>query len=265
MHLDVLDQYRSGSSPVHRLDPRVKLVCTVAFVLAAALMPDGAWASLAALAVLWLAAALFSEVPLALLLRRGLVAAPFALAALTVLFTLPGEPLVVLPLGRWQVMVTDAGAVRFATILLKSWLSVLMAVLLAATTTFPDIVRAMHSLRVPGVLVAVIAFAFRYIFVLGDEALRLLRAREARMAAAPAGQRSGGSVAWRARVVGQMAGSLFVRSIARSERVYHAMASRGYTGELRWLDPPRARRSDWIVAIVSVGLLVLIGLFGRFV
>ncbi|MCS6844296.1 MAG: cobalt ECF transporter T component CbiQ [Caldilineales bacterium] len=265
MHLDILDQYRGGASPVHRLDPRVKLVCTVAFILVAALMPDGAWGGLAALAALWLAAALFSEVPLALLLRRGLVALPFALAALTVLFTVPGEPLVALSLGRLQIAVTDAGAVRFATILLKSWLSVLMAVLLAATTTFPDIVRAMHSLRVPGVLVAIIAFAFRYLFVLGDEALRLLRAREARMAAAPAGGRSGGSIAWRAQVVGQMAGSLFVRSIARSERVYHAMASRGYRGELRWLDPPRAQRWDWAVAGAFLGLLLLIGIVARVV
>jgi cobalt/nickel transport system permease protein len=105
-------------------------------------------------------------------------------------------------------------------------------------------------------LVGVIAFMYRYIFVLGDEGLRLMRARESRMATGAAGQKSGGSIAWRARVVGSMAGSLFVRSLARSDRVYQAMASRGYTGELRWLDQPRLL--PWHVAWGTVFLLVLV-------
>jgi cobalt/nickel transport system permease protein len=256
MHFDVLDQYRAAESPVHQLDARVKLLCTLAFILACALTPDGAWLAFGALAVLWLATALLSDVPLALLLRRGLVALPFALAAVTVLFTLPGEPLLVIPLGRWELTISDAGLVRFLTIMLKSWLSVLMALLLSATTTFPDILRAMRDLHVPNVLVGVIAFMYRYIFVLADEALRLLRAREARMAIGPAGRHSGGSIAWRAKIVGGMAGNLFVRSFTRSERVYQAMASRGYAGELRWLSRPRLER--WHIAWGALFLTVLL-------
>ncbi len=258
MHFDVLDQYRAAESPVHRLDARVKLFCALAFILAAALTPDGAWLAFAALAALWLATVLLSDVPATLLLRRGLVALPFALAAVTVLFTLPGQPLLVIPMGQRRLTISDAGLIRFLTIMLKSWLSVLMALLLSATTTFPDILRAMHGLRVPNVLVGVIAFMYRYIFVLADEALRLMRAREARMAAGPAGQRSGGSVIWRAKVVGGMAGNLFVRSFARSERVYQAMVSRGYAGELRWLDKPQLQpwHLRWAALFLTVLLLV---------
>ena len=53
----------------------------------------------------------------------------------------------------------------------------------------------------PSILTTIIAFLYRYLFVLADEVFRLMRARESRSAAVP-GQRSGGSVAWRAGVAG---------------------------------------------------------------
>lgn len=267
MHVNVLDQFQSGESPIHRLDPRVKLVGALSFILAAALTPDGAWLAFVALFVLWLALVLMSDVPLGLLLRRGLVALPFAAAAVTVLFTLPGQALltVQVPLFGWQLTVTDAGLVRFVTIMLKSTVSVLMATLLAATTTFPDLLRAMRGIGIPNVLVGTIAFMYRYIFVLADEVLTMLRARDARSAIGPAGQKAGGTVFWRARIVGGMVGSLFVRSLARSERVYQAMASRGYAGELRWLDKPQVRPLDIVWLMVMVLVLLLIQLWARLV
>lgn len=260
MHIHVLDQYQGGDSPVHHLDPRVKLVAALAFILACALTPSGSWLAFLALAMLWLSVVLLADVPAMLLVRRGLVALPFALAAVTLLFTVPGEPLVLIqvPVSDWRITISDAGLIRFVTIMLKSWLSVLMALLLTATTAFPDILRAMRSIGIPKVLVAVIAFMYRYIFVLGDEALRLMRAREARMAAGPLGTKEGGSLAWRARVVGGMAGSLFVRSLSRSDRVYQAMASRGYTGELRWLSKPHLEARDALWGGAFLVLLTLI-------
>lgn len=263
MHIDVLDQYRHADSPLHRLDPRIKLVTVLAFILAAALTPDGAWLAFAALGLLWFSATLLADVPPLLLLRRGLVALPFGLAAVTVLFTLPGEPLWAIPLGKGQLAISDAGLIRFLTIMLKSWVSVLMALLLSACTTFPDILRAMRGIGIPKVLVGVISFMYRYIFVLADEALRLMRAREARMAAGPAGQRSGGGIAWRAKIVGVMAGNLFVRSFTRSERVYQAMIARGYRGELLWLDKPHVRPPDVLAGALFILLLTLIQVLAR--
>lgn len=267
MHINLLDQFQSGDSPVHRLDGRVKLLGALGFILAAALTPDGAWLAFVALFVLWLALVLMSDLPPGLLLRRGAVALPFAAAALTVLFTLPGQALltVQLPLTGWQLTISDAGLIRFVTILLKSGLSVLMAALLTAATTFPDLLRAMRGVGIPAALVGVIAFMYRYIFVLADEAQAMLRARAARSAAGPAGQKAGGTVIWRARVVGGMVGSLFVRSLARSERVYQAMVSRGYAGELRWLDRPQLRAMDVVWLAIMALVLVLIQLWARLI
>lgn len=250
MHVHLLDQYHSGQSPVHRLDARLKVLLTLGFIVVCSLTPAGRWRTFAALALLWLVSALTARVPLPLLLRRSLVALPFTLAAATLLVTTPGAPLLRLPLAA--LTITDTGLIAFLSVLLRSWLSLLMALLLSATTTFPDLLVALRALHVPRTLVAVVAFMLRYLFVLGDEALRLLRAREARSAAAT-GQRAGGSMRWRAQVAGGMAGNLFLRSTGRSERIFQAMASRDYQGELRTLTPPRLRPAD-----VFVGLLFLL-------
>ncbi|MEA3335702.1 MAG: cobalt ECF transporter T component CbiQ [Chloroflexota bacterium] len=259
MHIHILDQHIETNSIVHRLDPRVKLVSALVFILACALTPDGAWLAFAALGVLLLVLIIISDLSIMTLMKRSIVALPFALAAVTVMFTIPGETLATIPLpfsaGKYQLSISDAGLVRFVTIMLKSWLSVLMALLLSATTTFPDILRAMRGIGVPRVLVSVIAFMYRYIFVLGDEALRLMRAREARTATGSDGRRSGGNIIWRAKVVGGMAGSLFVRSLSRSERVYQAMVSRGYTGEMLWLEKPRLQ--GWHLAVGGLFIAIL--------
>jgi len=171
-----------------------------------------------------------------LLLRRALVALPFALAAVSVVFTLPGAPVASFRLGSWTLVATDAGVFRFTSILLRSWLSVQMAILLTLTTQFPDVVHALRHLHLPGVLVSIIAFMYRYLFVLTDEVVRLRRAREARRARLP-GRPGGGKMLWRAKVAGGMAGQLFLRSFSRSDRVYQAMLSRGYRGELLTMNP----------------------------
>ncbi|MEJ2759765.1 MAG: hypothetical protein P8046_14900, partial [Anaerolineales bacterium] len=37
------DRYQSGQSLIHQLDPRVKLLTTVAIILSNVFLPDGAW------------------------------------------------------------------------------------------------------------------------------------------------------------------------------------------------------------------------------
>jgi cobalt/nickel transport system permease protein len=195
-------------------------------------------------------------------LKRSFVALPFALVAVTVLFSIPGNPIVSFHFLRWDLTITDAGLLRFVSIVIRSWLSVQMAILLVATTRFPDIVHALEHLRVPAILTTIIAFLYRYLFVLVDEVFRLLRAREARSAAAP-GSRSGGSVAWRAGVAGNMAGQLFLRSYERSDRVYNAMQARGYTGHLQTMNPHELHRVDYVTMALAILFFLLLQMAGR--
>ncbi|MEZ4622523.1 MAG: CbiQ family ECF transporter T component [Caldilineaceae bacterium] len=99
-----------------------------------------------------------------------------------------------------------------------------MAILLVTVTPFPAILWALRALHLPNPLVSIVSLMYRYLFVLYDEATRLLRARAARSATAD-GVRGGGSLLWRGQFAGRMAGSLMLRSFERSERIYNAMLS----------------------------------------
>ena len=269
MHVSFLDPYRPRPSAVHRLDARVKLPLTLAFILAAALAPPGAWPVYILLLALVLAVEILSELGMGYVLRRAALALPFVLAALPVIFTTQWRrpaPLVPLPLGPWTLTATAAGVERFASIALKSWLSAQAAIVLAASTSFPDLLLAMRALHVPRLLVAVFGLMWRYLFVLVDEALRLIRARAARSGVSGATTRSGGTIAWRARVTGGMAGSLFLRAFERSDRIYAAMAARGYDGEVRAFPlPPLAPAARLVLGagLALLALLTLLGLFWR--
>ncbi len=259
MHFHALDTYRPADSTVHRLDPRVKLVLTVLFVLTAVLTPDRAWLIFGLLEGMILAAILTSRVGLGLVQKRSALAFPFLLAALTGVVARPGEAGQgqALPLPGMPWAISQAGLWRFLSIVARSYLSVQAAVLLAATTPFPDLLWGMRALRVPRLLVAVGGFLYRYLFVLADEARRMMQAREAR-SAVPGGGRGGGSVAWRARVTGAMAGTLFLRAYERSERIWAAMVARGYDGEVRVLSAPTLRPTDWRLGVGWGLVLILI-------
>ncbi len=249
-HVHVLDQYQAGDSPIHRLDPRVKLILTLAFIVAVTAVPHGAWLSLLLFLLAAGAAIGASRLSPFLVLKRSMVAIPFAIAALTLVFTSKGAPLLTFKLASWRVSITDQGTIAFASILVKAWQAVLVATILSMTTTFPDLLFAVRALRVPKVIVSIIAFMYRYIFVIADEALRLQRAREAR-SADPQG-RGGGSLLWRAKVLGGMIGSLFLRSYERSERIYAAMLSRGFDGTVPTMGVERLQAVQILICMASI-------------
>lgn len=263
MHADAFDRFHETESRLHRLDPRVKVVVTVLFILSNALLPDGAWAALGLAWIILLWANQLSNLGVDFSFRRSFVALPFALAAVSAIFSPLGNQLAEWHVGPLVLIPTDYGLIKFASILVRSWLSVQAAILLVSTTRFPDMIHAFEHLRVPGILTTIVAFLYRYLFVLTDEVMRLLRARQSRSAASP-GQRSGRSVLWRAKVTGGMAGQLFLRSYERSDRIYNAMLARGYTGQLRTLNPHILRASDWRIGALAIGILLLLQIIGRF-
>jgi cobalt/nickel transport system permease protein len=261
MHDSVFDRYHSGHSALHRLDPRVKVVVTLAFIVSNALLPDGAWLAFGLSWLLILAANHLSALGLGFTLKRSFVALPFALAAITAIFSIPGQPLAEWHLGMWTLIPTDAGLLRFFSILIRSWLSIQAAILLVSLTQFPDLIHAFEHLRVPKILTTIIAFLYRYLFVLTDEVMRLLRAREARSAALPT-HRAGGSLLWRGQVTGNMTGQLFLRSYERSDRIYTAMLARGYTGEFRTLHPHEITPGDWLSGTLAILAILLLQIAG---
>jgi cobalt/nickel transport system permease protein len=257
MHVNTFDRYRHHDSLVHILDPRVKVVITLLFIVSNVVLPDGAWFAFLTAWVFVLLITLIARLSVVYILKGSLVVLPFMLAAVTIMFTLPGEALLTISLLGRPIEVTEPGLIRFLSIVVRSWLSVQMAILLTTTTQFPDLMHALRHLRVPALMINIISFMYRYLFVLADEAIRLMRARDARSAILP-GRKGGGTVCWRAKVTGNMAAQLLIRSLDRSDRVYDAMLARGYRGQLLTLNPHFMKRQDWLWGLLGITAVVVI-------
>lgn len=253
------ERYQPDTTLLHQLDPRVKLITTVLLIVGILLTPERAWPAYPLLWTVLGSLAAIGRLGVWRLARLGGIALPFTLAALTLLFTTPGQPV----LSLLGLTITDAGVARFISIVLKSWLAAQTALLLSMTTPFTDLLWALQSLRLPTVMVMIIAFMYRYLFTLKDESERLLRARASRSGTVQ-GHRGGGNLSWRAQVAGGMVGSLFLRSYERSERVYAAVLSRGYRAQARLFNPPPltwhsiAQGAIPIVALAVIQLLALL-------
>ncbi len=256
LHFNLADQYHRGSSLIHRLDPRIKILGSVLYILAATVLPPGSWVSFGLLFLGALAVSALSGLGWTFALKRSFVALPFALAAITLPFTVPGQP--IFQIGG--LALSAEGSIRFLSILVKSWLSVQVAIMLAVTTAFPDLLWGMRELRAPQVLVSIVGFMYRYLFVLADEALRLMRARAARSGAGAG--KSGGSLLWQGRVAGGMVGNLTLRAFERSERIYDAMIARGFQGEIRTLTRPPMTDADRNALLFWMTYLAMILLIG---
>jgi cobalt/nickel transport system permease protein len=256
-----LDRHIPRDSPIHGFDARLKLILALAAIVAITLLPAGAFAAYAIVLAALTAGSLLARLGPARLVRGSWIVLPFALVALPLLFTRPGAPLFAADLGPFGLTATREGLRDVISIVVKSWLSVQVALLLAYTTPFPALLDALRSLRLPAILVSIVGFMYRYLAVIGDEAGRMMRARASRSASTGEG---GGSIAWRARVTGSLVGSLFVRSYERSERIYAAMLARGFDGTLRGTTLARPTRDDlvafgFVLAIIALFTALTVG------
>ena len=254
--------YTYRRSSVHQLDARVKLVFALAFVICLSLTPYRAWPAYVLFLAVSLSAALLSHLGIPFVLKRALLAAPFFLAAAPLVFTGPPPHVPVALLPGLQMAYSPEGAGRVASIAIRSWIAVQAAIILAATTRFSDLLLAMQQLKVPKLFVAIIGLMWRYLFVISDEVVCMLRARASRSATAPGTHRAGGTLYWRAQVAGGMAGSLFIRSLERADRVHAAMLSRGYTGSLPPSEAVPLDAGGWRALFLGLCLLALLWLLG---
>src|SRR5687767_4047582 len=116
MHAHFLDPYRPGRSLIHKLDPRIKLVLTLAFALVVALIPVGVWPVFILLLAIALSVVMLSDLGIVHVLKRASVAFWFLLAALPLLFTVEGATLLALPVGDWTIRISQPGLERFVSI-----------------------------------------------------------------------------------------------------------------------------------------------------
>jgi cobalt/nickel transport system permease protein len=243
MHHHFIDRFAMGDSPIHRLDARAKLLAVLGYTVILISYDRYTVADLAPLAVLPLALLWFGQVPVWFALRRVLILSPFILM-LVLMSPLYDASLHAVEFGPWRYPIRG-GWLTAADIAVKFALGVAALTALMCTTRFALLLEALRRLGMPPVIVMQLGFLYRYLFVLLDEAMRVRRARDFRGAAlAPAGRRLA--------AVGGVIGTLFVRTLDRSQRVQLAMAARGYRGEPHSLSQLRWTRGDLLFLLAVI-------------
>ncbi len=254
MHHDFVDRYSDLASPIHRLDPRIKILCLLLFAVVVVTTPSDRYACFGAYALLMAVLVAVSRVPITYMLKRVSLVLPFV--ALTAVF-LPfrhfpgaGES----SGGLLGLRVSGQGAQLLAGVTTKALLAATALILLSSSTRFVALLQGLGALRFPGVMLMILSFMIRYLFVASDQAMRMERARSSRFC-------GGGRLAT-LRVRSSMIGVLFVRSYERAERVYRSMVCRGFDGDPRGATRLQFAPSDGLFAILFLAGVVAARLAG---
>jgi cobalt/nickel transport system permease protein len=225
----------------------VKTVGLLVFVLAVVVIPRQAFWAYALAACLLVGVMILAELPAGFVAKRMIVEVPILIFALLLPFVGQGETTEVMGMslaveGLWGAW----------TILAKATLGLGASIVLSATTTVPDLIRALERLHVPGVITAIAGFMVRYLDVVAGESSR----RRVAMAARGYEPRW----FWQTGPLAQSAGSLFIRSYERGERVHYAMVARGFTGSMPSYGDQPATPRQWMAGLSVPFAAVLLAL-----
>lgn len=238
MHYIVLDRLSRQSSYLHGLDARFKIAALILFLVAVATtLPLDAGAA-GGYVLLLAAGVLLARLPPAWMLTRAAAVLPFTIAFATI-------------------SVVTGNIQHAVTLVAKSYLSSFAVLLVVASTPLPALLDGFGRLGVPLILVTVIQFLYRYLFVVTDEARRMWLAAQLR------GSKLGSAVNRQPRKdrIAAAAGSLavlFARSLEKAERIHLAMTARGFSGRMPALVFSRATIGDALFLLALAVLLWLV-------
>jgi cobalt/nickel transport system permease protein len=230
IELGRMDEFGRLDTPAHRIDARAKAVTTLAFIVCVMSFRRYEVSALTPFFLYPLVLISLGRIPLAYLAKKILVAAPFAIA-----IGVFNPFLDRLPLAAIGPIAISGGWLSFTSILLRFTLTVGAALALVACTGMHRLCAGLERMGLPRVFAVQLLFLYRYLFVVADDAGRMMRSIALRVGR----PRSLG-----ARVYGSLVGHLLLRSMARAERVHRAMLARGFDGEIRVLRPSRWRSAD---------------------
>ncbi|MBU4318497.1 MAG: cobalt ECF transporter T component CbiQ [Proteobacteria bacterium] len=238
-----MDTLAMGDSPLHRLDPRAKLLTTLIFIVSVVSFGKYELSAMVPFFIYPLVQIAAGGLPLPYLLRKVMIVAPFAI--FIGIFNPMLDREILLSLGTFHI---SGGWISYLSILMRFALTVLAALTLIALTGFSTVCLALEKLGMPQPFVVQLLFLYRYIFVLTEEAARLVRARSLRV--------------FDSRGLGfkpfiSLVGHLLLRTLDRAQRVHLAMHCRGFDGRIPILRP---MRFGWPEIRYVVAWAVLFGL-----
>ncbi|MGL4173595.1 MAG: cobalt ECF transporter T component CbiQ [Actinomycetota bacterium] len=228
--------YQPRRTALHHCPAHLKVVAAVLFILVVVSTPRQYFVAFGCYGTCVCAVLGWARLRPGWVARRAVLEVPFVVLAVVLPFIGPAPDVTVL-----GVHMSESGLLSGWNIVIKGTLGVLTSIVLAATTSVPDLLTGLQRLRVPDLLVQIAAFMVRYLDVVTDQARRMQVARISR------GHNP--RVLWHVAVFARTLGTLFIRCFERGERVHIAMLSRGYTGAFPLADVRRGTTTQWAIAL----------------
>lgn len=232
LDLGILDLLAQKDTSVHRTNPTAKLLTTLIFIVFVTSYNRYAILPLIPYFIFPITILVMADLPARVILQKILLAAPFTLFVGILNPFFDSTP--ILQLGNIYI---TGGVVSFISIFLRMLLCITASLLLIATTPFHEICNSLRRLGIPKLFVIQLMLLHRYIFILTEEAARLMQARSLR---------SFNGKGTELRYFIPMLGQLLLRSMDRAQRIHSAMLSRGFTGEIHLLKPSIIKNTDMV-------------------
>ena len=245
-------------SILERLDPRTKIISFLLIILCLILFPVKSVKDYGLFFLLILVIALLSRVTPKQILKKLILLIPFILfITMLIPFFKEGHTYWSIKIGKLELDIAYEGIQTFIKIFIKSSLSILLIVIASFTITFSDFLKGLEMLHFPRLLVMLMSFMYRYIFVLLDEAKRLMRARSIRY--------FGSRYIEQFKIIGYIIGILFIRTFERAEKIYSAMVTRGFNGEVPCIKCFKFSYFDilFLSSIIIFLMFIVSGLFHK--
>lgn len=256
-----IGQYFPGDSLLHRMDPRVKLVLTLAFIIL--VFVPKSWAGLLLAVAFLIAAVVLSRLPLRLVLKSMKPIAPIVvLTSLINMFYIPGDEIFslgFLHVTRQGVFTAVFIAVRLLCLIAGSSL---LTYTTSPTTLTDALERLLHPLTYLRLnvheLAMMMTIALRFIPTLIEETDQIMSAQKARGA-----DLESGGLMQRVRALIPILIPLFISSFRRAIDLATAMECRCYhggEGRTRMKQMHMAARDGIALAVtaaVFAGIIVL--------
>lgn len=253
-----LGQYYQTDSMIHRLDPRVKIVSTVLFIISLFIVDNFIGYIIAAV---FLASVIkISKVPFKFMVR-GMKAVVF-LMLITVVFNLflePGEPLV----SVWKLTITKQGlrkaifmAIRLTFLIIGSSVMTLTTTPNHLTDGIEKLLKPLRFIKVPVHEIAMMmSIALRFIPILLEETDKIMKAQLARGA-----DFENGNILKKAKSLVPILVPLFISAFRRANDLAMAMEARCYRGgnHRTKMKPLKYKKRDLLSYLVVFGYFALI-------
>lgn len=237
-----LDECSEGNSLIHRINPIVKIIVTLIFIVCAVSLESFEVRRLVPFFLYPVIIISLSDIPVTPLLKRTIIALPF-----------------ILGVGIFNLLIERNlhGVLIFLSLSIKSILTILSSLLLIATTGMDNIAKGLLALKAPKIFVLQLIMTYKYILIFSEEIITLVNSYELRT------REKGMSL----KFAGNILGRFFLRVYNRAKNIYNAMILRGFNGDFNIGKKISFTKGDiiflifWIIYFIIIKFYDVVKLF----